>query len=137
LSRNRRYADSAVFDGSEYSARFNLDYAVTPFGTLYFGGEYRDGDITSSGTHTLANVNIAKMFTPDSAFLRDAFYAYRFEGKTVIFTLGYNYALGTKDSFDLSWRRARSTPDASPGLPGVATPRYIVNQFSLMYLTSF
>lgn len=77
------------------------------------------------------------MFAPDGAFVRNDFYAYRFGGKTVIFTLGYNYAIGNKDSFDVSWRRARSTPDASPGLPGVGTPRYIVNQFSLMYLTSF
>ncbi|TCS37975.1 uncharacterized protein with beta-barrel porin domain [Paucimonas lemoignei] len=137
LQRNWRHADNPVFGGSEYSARFNLDYAASTFGTFYFGGEYRDGDIVSSGTHTLANVNIARMFAPDSAFLRDGFYAYRFTGKTVIFTLGYNYAIGTKDSLDMSWRRARSTPDASPGVPGIGTPRYVVNQFSLMYLSSF
>lgn len=137
LASNRRFASSDVFDGSDYSGRFNLDYAVTPFGTLYFGGEYRVGDIVSSGTHTLANINIARMFTPDAAFARHGYYAYRFDGSTMVVTLGYNHALGTRDSFDLSWRRATSTPDASPGLPGIATPRYIVNQFSLMYLTSF
>jgi len=137
LAKNQRYAKNDTFGGSDYSARFNLDYAATPFDTLYFGGEYRYGDIVSSGTHTLGNVNIAKLFTLDRAFLRHDFYAYRFDGTTAIFTLGYNHALGNKDSVDLSWRRTRSTPDASPGLPGVATPRYLVNQFSLMYLTSF
>ncbi len=137
VARNDRFGKSDVFDGHDYAARFNLDYAATPAGTLYFGGEYRAGDIVSSGTHTLANINISKMFAPDRAFARNGFYAYRFDGSTMIVTLGYNYALGTKDSFDFSWRRVRSTPDASTGIPGMARPRYIVNQVSIMYLTSF
>lgn len=137
LARNQRYARSAVFEGRDHSARFNLDYALAKAHTLYLTGEYRQGDIVSSGGHTLANINIAKVFTPDSAFAGRDLYAYRVDGRTVIFTLGYNYAPGPKDSFDISWRRVQAAPDASPGVPGVATPRYVVNQFAIMYLTSF
>ncbi|MBS0308599.1 MAG: autotransporter domain-containing protein, partial [Proteobacteria bacterium] len=137
LSYNQRHARSQVFTGSDYSARLNLDYALAKAHTLYLSGECRYGDMVSTGTHTLANINIAKVFTPDEAFVGRGLYAYRVDGRTMIFTLGYNYALGAKDSLDLSWRRVTATPNASPGIPGIDKPRYVVNQFTLMYLTSF
>lgn len=135
LTHSQRVARSSVFSGHDYSARINLDYELTKAQTLYFTGEYRYGDIVSTGAHTLANINIAKVFTPDTAF--PGLYAYRVDGRTMIFTAGYNYALGGKDSLDFSWRYVRASPDRSPGIPGVSKPRYVVNQFSIMYLTSF
>ncbi len=135
LTHNQRVARSSVFSGHDYSARLNLDYALAKAHTLYLTGEYRYGDLVSTGTHTLANINIAKVFTPDTAF--PGLYAYRVDGRTLIFTAGYNYALGGKDSLDFSWRYVTASPDKSPGIPGVGKPRYVVNQFSIMYLTSF
>ncbi|MDB5761252.1 MAG: hypothetical protein JWQ21_247 [Herminiimonas sp.] len=137
LAKNVRNGRSAVFDTSDYSARLNLDYALVPKGTLYFTGEYRKGDIVSSGTHSLANVDIAEVFVRDDVFSRSQFYAYRADGKTVFLTIGWNLPLGQKDSVDLSWRRVRSTPSLKPSFATAETIRYIDNQFSILYLTSF
>lgn len=134
LARNQRVGKSAVFDNSESSARLNLDYAFNP-GTLYLTGELRHGDIVSTGTHTLSNINISEVFVRDDVFTRPQWYSYRFDGRTVLLTLGYSFPLGQKDALDLSLRRVGATPSRTPF--GSARPRYSVNQLTLVYLTSF
>jgi uncharacterized protein with beta-barrel porin domain len=135
LAKNIRYGKSAVFNTRDYSARLNLDYAMASQSTLYLTGEYRRGDIVSTGRHTLANINVAKVFSPDDAFT--SLYAYRVDGKTLLFTLGYNLPFGPKDSLDFSWRRVQSASAVSSGLASAGTPHYRANQLSIVYLTSF
>ncbi len=137
VARNTRTASSAVFDTSDNSIRFNLDYALAATQTLYLSGEYRRGDIVSSGLPSLANLNLAKVLVADDAFRGIGFRSYRIAGRTVLLTLGYNIALGTQDALDLSWRRVRSDPSASPGVPVGGPSFYLSNQIALVYLKSF
>jgi hypothetical protein len=82
-------------------------------GTLYLGGEYRRGDTVTSAPDSAAYEAIAKADAPDDAYADRGFVAYRYEAKTVLWTLGYNRRLGPNDSIDLWWRRAESTPTAT------------------------
>jgi uncharacterized protein YhjY with autotransporter beta-barrel domain len=136
MAKNSRYAHSDVFNTRDYSARVNVDYSITPESTLYLTGEYRRGDIVSTGDHTVGNVNVARVFNRDDAFTRQGLYAYRADGRTVLLTLGYNLPLGTHDSLDFSVRRAFSEASLDSNT-GAGKPRYFANQFSIIYLTSF
>ena len=136
LSHNRRYANSSVFDTSENALRTNIDYALSDKSTLYLGAEYRRGDIVSTGRASLENVTIAKVFAQDDAYAGGQMFSYRFDGSTVLTTLGYNLALGPRDSLDFSWRFVRSTPGLRPSF--VTSPRsYKANQLSAVYLMRF
>lgn len=136
VGRNVRYGESAVFELKDYAAKFNLDYSLGREGSLYFSGEYRRGDIVSSGRASLVNVALADVFAAEDAF--DAgFFAYRFEGKTALGTIGYNYPLGPRDSLDFSWRHVQSKPDKSPSFDAGESIRYKVNQYSVVYLIRF
>jgi hypothetical protein len=137
VAGNGRVAHSAVFEGRDYSLKLNLDYALGSNRTMYLDSEYRNGDTVSSGAHTLANVDIAKIFVTDDAFSAADLYAYRFNGTTAILNIGYNHALDSRGAIDLSWRGIWSRANASPNLPGTGAPRYIVNQFSIAYLLAF
>jgi len=137
LSHHRRYGKSAVFETKETAGRVNLDYSLGRDGTLYLSGEYRKGDIFSSGFASLTNIAIADVATRDDAFDSGEFFAYRFEGKTVLGTFGYNRPLGTRDAIDFSVRRVQSTPSAKPEFDEGGRLRYIVNQYSLLYLLRF
>jgi outer membrane autotransporter protein len=136
LSRNVRVANSETFSGKEYAARLNFDYAVAPRDTLYATGEYRWGDAVSSGQISLENVDIAKTVIRDDAFTSPAFFAYRFDAKSILTTFGYNFSLGSRDSIDLSWRRVQTTPDRKPVFRADRF-RYITNQYSIVYLVRF
>jgi hypothetical protein len=137
LSHHRRYGRSAVFETKETSGKVNFDYSLGKDGTLYLSGEYRKGDIFSSGFASLTNIAIADVATPDDAFPGGEFFAYRFEGKTVLGTFGYNRPLGARDAIDFSVRRVQSTPSLSPEFDEGGRLRYIVNQYSLLYLLRF
>ncbi len=137
LSRNWRYAKSAVFDAKDYSARLNLDYALTAQSTLYLTGEYRYGDIFSSGRSSLENIDIADVLVRDDVFTREQFFNYRFEGRTILLTVGYSLPLGPGDALDFSWRRIESTPSRSPGFATTAPRSYVGNQLFIVYLTKF
>lgn len=137
LARNWRSARSAVFDTRDYSARLNLDYAITSQSTLYLSGEFRRGDIVSSGRASLENIDIAEVLVQDDVFTREQFFSYRFEGRTVLLTVGYNLPLGPADSLDLSWRRVESTPDRHPGFATTGPRSYVGNQLFIVYLTRF
>ena len=136
LSHNERRARSAVFNSSDSSLRVNADYALSERETLYASGEYRRGDIVSTGRASLENVSVAKVFVQDDAFAGGQFFSYRFDGSTVLTTLGYNLGLGPRDSLDFSWRRVESTPSLRPSF--VTSPKsYIDNQWSVTYLVRF
>ena len=149
LASNARHARNVVFDARDYSARFNLDYSLGRSGALYLGGEYRRGDVVSTGRRTAENLSIAKSFVQDDAFGDSQLFAYRVEARTVLWTLGYNLPLGQRDSIDFSWRRAQATPTAHPdplaaaayGAAGVLGPsasgRYTAQQYSISYLMRF
>ncbi len=136
LSHNRRYANSEVFSTRDNSVRANIDYALSGNETLYFGAEYRRGDIVSTGRASLENVSIAKVFAQDDAYAGGQFFSYKVGGNTVLTTLGYNLVLGSHDSIDFSWRYVRSTPGLRPAW--VTSPRsYKANQLSAVYLLRF
>ncbi len=136
LTHNQHYGKSAVFDGKDNSGRFNFDYAVDNHSTLYLGGEYRRGDIVSTGKPGLDNLNIAKVFIQDDAYAGGQLFSYRFDGSTIISTLGYNIGFGPRDSLDLSWRRATSTATLASNASGHHNT-YVANQYSLVYLVGF
>ncbi len=136
FSHNLRNANSSVFSTRDNSLRANVDYALSDNQTLYFGTEYRRGDIVSTGRASLENVSIAKVFAQDDAYAGGQLFSYRFEGSTVLTTMGYNLSLGSHDSIDFSWRHVRSTPGLRPSF--VTSPRsYIANQLSAVYLMRF
>lgn len=149
LARNYRNAASALFDTRDVSARLNADYQLDARGTLYLSAEHRRGDAVSSGLPMADSAAIAKVFVADDAFSRDALVGYRYAARTTIWTLGYNFRLGNRDSLDLSWRHAVASPTQAPdytgltGYPGLGAPgtgggsTYAARQFALAYLMRF
>jgi hypothetical protein len=137
LFANKRFGKSAVFDIKDYGAKVNLDYALGgPHGSIYLGGEYRRGDVVSSGRFALDSIDIAEVFTPDDVY-PPGYFAYRFEAKTWLGTIGYNRPLGPRDAVDFSFRRAQSTPVDRPAFTVPGPFRYIDNQYSIIYLMRF
>ena len=136
LSQNRRIGTSAVFNTVETALKLNADYLLSERETLYLTNEFRYGDIVSTGRPSLENVSIAKVFVQDDAYPGGQLFSYRFDGRTVLTTLGYNIGFGPRDSFDISWRRVQSTPGMRPSF--VTSPEsYITNQLAVTYLLRF
>lgn len=135
VSHNERFGDNAVFDNKDDSARINLDYDFSRFGTLYLGGEYRQGDIVI--TAPLWNV-YNSAYTPDDVFSGWQLYNYRLDGTTVLYKLGYNFPLGPRNSIDFSWNRAQSTTSyvVLPSWNKIPLS-YTTNQYSIAYLVRF
>ena len=126
-----------MFETKETAARFNLDYSLGKAGTAYLSGEYRKGDAFSTGFASLTNIAIADVATRDDAFDGGEFFAYRFDAKTVLGTVGLNVPLGARDAVDLSFRRVQTTPTLRGAFDDGGRARYIVNQYSLLYLLRF
>ncbi|MEN9538592.1 MAG: hypothetical protein RLZZ126_827, partial [Pseudomonadota bacterium] len=136
LSRNFRVTSSDVFTQQENALRLNADYMLSDRATLYATGEFRLGDAVSTGLPSLENISIAKVFRQDDAYPGGSFFSYKFEARTVLATLGFNYAFGPRDSLDFSWRRVTTTPTLRPAF--VTSPEsYITNQWALTYLVRF
>lgn len=136
LTYNQRWAKSAVFDNRFSAIRLNADYAWNNNDTVYMTGEFRKGHIVSTGTPSLENLDVSQVFVVEDAYPGAGFTSYRFEGNTVISTIGYNMGFGPRHSLDLSWRRAQSTPDFRPSY--ATTPKsYIADQYSVVYLIRF
>ncbi|MEQ1883134.1 MAG: hypothetical protein ABL878_19445, partial [Burkholderiales bacterium] len=115
LAHNERHGESAVFVNRDNAVRLNLDYAAAPRSTIYIGGEFRRGDVVSSTRNpSLEDFDIAKVLARDDAYPGGQFFTYRFDGSTVITTVGYNLGFGPRDSIDFSWRRVESTPSFRP-----------------------
>jgi hypothetical protein len=136
LAHNQRNGSSAVFDTRDNSARLNLDYKATRAGTVYLSGEYRRGDIVSTGHPSLEFIDIAKVFVQDDAYPGGQLFSYRFDGTTVLTTLGYNIGFSSRHSLDLSWRRIKSTSDSRPNF-ATSGSSYVANQYSIVYLVNF
>ena len=134
---NQRRAQSEVWDLHYYSARLNLDYSLGRNGTVYLNGEYRRGNTVSDGRPSLLNVSLAQVFVLDDAFPGKQLYAYRYDARTWVGTLGYNLPLGRRTSIDISWRRAQGTPTERPEFDVQGSLRYVDNQYSLFLLTVF
>jgi hypothetical protein len=134
-AHNGRNGSNAVFDNKDDSARINLDYQIRASGTLYLGGEYRKGDTVVSAP--LWNI-YGSAYTPDDIFRDWQLYNYRLDGNTVLYKLGYNLALGPRNSIDLSWNRAQSRASyvLLPSWNKVSVS-YTTNQYSLVYLVRF
>jgi len=136
LSHIQKNAKSEVFDTKEVSLRGNIDYNLSSTSTLYLTGEYRHGDILSTGARSFENFEGSKARVEDDVFVRQNFVTYRFGGDTVLATFGYNLSLGPTDSLDFSWRRVESTPSSVPEF--VAHKKsYVDNQYSIVYLVRF
>ena len=112
-------------------------YSLGRAGVVYLTGEYRRGDTVSTGHPSLVNVGLAEVFAPDDAFDGADLVAYRFEARTLLGTVGYNYPLGGRDSLDFSLRRVQATPLARPSFDFSGSMRYIENQYSIVYLMRF
>ena len=136
LSANWRRAESAVWDLTDYVARFNLDYSLGR-GAFYLAGEFHRGDTVSDGKASLVNLSLADVFVPDDAYPGKGLFAYRFDARTWVGTLGYNFPLGPRDSIDFSWRRVRTTPTARPSFDTSGSLRYTDNLYSVVYLIRF
>jgi uncharacterized protein YhjY with autotransporter beta-barrel domain len=138
LAYDNRHGRSEVFDDQDGSARLNLDYALNAHGTFYMSGEYRRGDVVSTGQSDLGSLDIASAYVKDDVFSTDVTrFSYRFRANTYLLGVGYNYALGATDSLDFSWRWAQSTPLHQPGFAGADFIRYFDNQFTVVYLVRF
>ena len=136
LAHNERVGDSSVFSNRDNSVRFNVDYALSDRETLYATGEYRRGQVFSSGRASLDNLDVSEVFVLDDAFSGTNFFAYRFDATTVISTLGYNLGFGPRHSLDVSWRRAQSKPRLQSGA-STASSSYVADQYSIIYLIRF
>lgn len=136
LSHHERYTKSAVFNNRFNAARMNVDYTLSATETIYLSGEYRRGQIVSTGLSSLENLEVADVFVQDDAYGGGQLFSYRFFGNTVLSTLGYNLGLGPRHSLDLSWQRAQSTPRFRPGF-ATSPSSYIADQYSLVYLIRF
>jgi hypothetical protein len=134
LAENWRNANSRVFDGRDTSVQVTADYRFDS-GRLYVGGEYRRGDVVSTGPESLVNLDLAKVFVADDAYTNPQLFSYRFDANTVIGTLGYNLPLGRTSALDVSWKIAQSTPTHGVGFAG--TSHYVDNQFMVVYSLRF
>ena len=134
---NIRSARSEVFTWRDVSAKVNLDYSLGRMGVVYMSGEYRSGDTVSTGHPSLANLGVAEVFAVDDAFDGSDLVAYRFDARSWLGTVGYNYPLGARDSIDLSFRRIQATPRGRPAFDFSGPLRYIDNQYSIVYLMRF
>ena len=135
ISDNTKAANSIVFTTHDDSGLVNLDYVNGDYGTYYLTGEYRKGDVVSSGQSSVQKLEIASWFVDDDAFSAAGLNAYRLKAVTNLITLGYNYSFGPKDSVDISYRRVISTPDVKPN--NGQGEQYYDNQYSLSYLLAF
>ena len=127
-----------MWDTKDTSVRLNLDYAIGP-GTLYLGGQYIDGDAVSSVGPGFEAAVASKATVRDDAYGRTLF-AHRYDARTWVGTLGYNFPLGARDSLDLSFRHARAKPTdqlGGGGYGGGGEITYKANQYLLSYLTRF
>ena len=134
VANNVRRGKSDVFNTKDVSGRMNLDYALATNETIYLTGEYRKGDIVSSGRPSLQILNMSTVLVQDDVFA--GFYDYRMKGATVLTTLGYNVSFGSRDSLDFSWRRVQTTSDKTSAIAS-SRLRYIVNQLSISYMMAF
>jgi hypothetical protein len=137
-------ASSTVFDTQSTSLRGNVDWSLNNWNVIYLGAEYRHGDSVSSVcrncdlTRTAGLVNTAAPnIVQDDAFDDTVRDAYKLKANTWVLSLGYNHALTSSQSLDLSWRRVLSK-GLNPAAPATQSDiNYYVTQYSVAYLARF
>lgn len=122
VAHNARRATDKVFSGSENMVRGNLDVLLTDRALLYFGADYRRGDIVATGWPDGGTPNVSNVFWWDDAFAAEGMVSYRLRGSSVQLTLGLNYAIAPRHSIDFSLRQIRTRAASSP--------RYLASDFS-------
>jgi hypothetical protein len=136
ITHAERFAKSTVFSARDHSVRLGGDYAMSAQEALYLSGEFKRGHFFATGLPSLENLAIADVFVSDDAFAERGLVSYRTRGSTVLSTVGYNLGFGERQSLDFSWRRAQTKPNERPSF--VTSPaRYIVDQYSIVYLIRF
>lgn len=130
LARHARSADHTVFETENNVFTLLFDYAAVRRGTVYFGFEYRTGDVVASTRlgppyYTLYGAP----YVWDDAFPGTGLYAYRADGDTQLYNLGFNYALHEQHALDFSARMIRSSVDLGY--------EYDTTQFTLAWLGRF
>jgi len=143
LAWNVTDGSSTVFDTESVSLRGNADWSFTRSDVVYFGLEYRRGDVVSTVSRadplrTLGFVNTATPnIVQDDAFTDTTRDAYRFKGVTWLSALGYNHAFSGGHSLDVSWRWVQSSARETVAPATASDLRYTVNQYSVAYLVRF
>jgi len=133
---HQRDGQSTVFKNKYDGVLFNLDYDFRSAGTLYLGGEYRDGDMAISAPWW----DWYTTWAPSDITSDDAFsgWSYRIKGTTQILKAGFNLPLGQRSSLDFSWDMADSSATYWTSVWSSPTKgSYTSNQYSFSYLLRF
>ncbi len=93
-----REARGEVFDLDARSGLLDLDWNVHPRLALYFGYQYREGDLVSTAAVAPA---AALASAPDDAFNRPGDIVFRLAADAQTGTLGFNYALTPQLALDV------------------------------------
>ena len=129
LGYEARTADDPVFETGTTGVVVNLDYTVTRGSTVYLGLGYRQGDLVASVSPAVYCGFGGEPTVADDAFLQAGLCAFRTDGSTQLYTLGFNYSISERHALDVSARFIRASADS-----GVD---YDSRQFSLAYLGQF
>jgi outer membrane autotransporter protein len=135
LEHSVRDGDDKVFQNDHTGIRAMLNISTGDSGTVRFGGELREGDIVSSsaGSGNLSQISTAQV--EDDAYFNEEFFTYRFDGKSTIWTLGYNHTLGPHDSLDFVLQAVDS--EATDSDANNSETDYTSQRVSVFYLMSF
>ncbi len=136
VSHNERDGQNSVFKNKYDGVLVNLDYDIRSLGTMYLGGEYRDGDMAISAPWW----DWYPTWAPSDITSDDAFsgWSYRVKGSTKILKVGFNLPLGQSSSLDFSWNMAESSATywTTMGNPA-SNGSYTTNQYFAAWLTRF
>ena len=135
LEQRVREGDDEVFETDHTSFRALLNMSTGGNGTVRFGGEFREGDIVSSAAGSGNLSEIATAQVEDDAYFNEDFTAYRFDGESTIWTLGYNHSLGPYDSVDFAIQSVVS--EATDSDADSSETDYESQRISMFYLMSF
>ena len=136
IFHHQRNGKNTVFQNQYDGVMINLDYDIRSIGTLYLGGEYRDGDMAISALWW----NWYPARSPSDITNDDAFsgWSYRVKGTTQILKAGFNLPVGQRGSLDFSWNMADSSATYWTSLGSSASKgSYTTNQYSIAYLFRF
>ena len=137
ISHNERDGSHDVFKNKHDAVLINLDYEVRSLGTIYLGGEYRQGYIVISAPFwTWYTTSYPSRIALDDAFPNST-YSYLVDGDTQIFKLGFNLAIGQESSMDFSFNQIDSTATYWTSTFQTASLSYSTNLYSVAYLTKF
>jgi len=135
LEHSVRDGDNKVFQNDHTGIRAMLNLSTGTSGLVRFGGELREGDIVSSavGSGNLSQISTA--LVEDDAYFNEDFIAYRFDGRSTIWTLAYNHRLGSRDALDFALQSVDS--EATDADANGSETDYKSQRISIFYLMSF